>query len=472
MNYKKEIECRLPGFNRGFFVTLEGLDGAGKTTQLQKVSEILKIRGLDPLTTREPTAGVWGQKIRQLSVKGRGSVSPKEELSYFVRDRAEDLEIIGPALLAGRPVISDRYILSNVAYQSALGLDQAHILKLNSIFPWPDLIIILEIPVEEGLRRIATHRAGGLDAAFEQHDYLTKVKNVFDSLSFPQIVRINGLADQDEITNRIVEAIETHGFIRSQSFQIIDTHCHLSLGDYDDLGQTIGRAREAGVAAMLNVGLGPENSAEVLRLADDYDDIHPVLGWHPHEADQFSSSGLNTLMAQAQNPKVVAFGEIGLDFHLMHSTKNNQMKAFESLLEAATSLDLPVSIHSRDAFDETLLLLKKYAPKLKRSGVIHCFTKGIAEAQAYLELGFYLSLPGVITFPKSFELREAAALIPADRLLVETDAPYMSPAPYRGRRNEPSYLLYHLQTLAQARSIDLTEAARLTTANARRLFQI
>ena len=472
MNYKKEISLRRPGLNRGFFITLEGLDGAGKTTQLRLLAEALRAKGLDPLTTREPTSGPWGQKIRELARRGRQGVAPDEELDYFVRDRAEDVEVIVPALLAGRPVLSDRYILSNVAYQTALGLDPQYILKRNASFPWPDLIVILEIPVAEGLRRIASGRECGLDAAFEQRGYLEKVKAVFDDQGHPgPIVRLDGLADPAEITRRIIEEIERR-FIQDEKFEIIDTHCHLSLGDYSDLDEVLQRARASRVRAMLNVGLGPENSAEVLWLAEEHADIHPVLGWHPHDADQFTLRGLRDLVDLAGRPGVVAFGEIGLDFALMHSGRDNQLRVFESLLEAATDLDLPISIHSRDAFDETLALLRKYAPKLKRGGVIHCFARGWDEAQAYLDLGFYLSLPGVITFPKSHELREAAALIPADRLLVETDAPYISPEPFRGRRNEPSFLVYHLTALAEARRISLTEAARLTTANARRLFRI
>ena len=462
----------MPGFNRGFFITLEGLDGAGKTTQLQLVADALRFRGLDPLTTREPTSGPWGRKIRELARTGRQGVSPEEELDYFIRDRAEDVEAFAPALLAGQPVLSDRYILSNVAYQAALGLDPRHILKLNSRFPWPDLIVILEIPVAEGLKRIASNREGGLDVAFEREDFLTKVKATFDDPDLPgPTVRLDGLAEPAVLTACIVEEIERR-FIRDPSFEIIDTHCHLSLGDYPDLDEVLGRARSAGVTAMLNVGLGPENSAEVLRLSEEHADIHPVLGWHPHDADQLTPEGLRELIDLAGRPEVVAFGEIGLDFALMHSSRDNQLKAFENLLEAAAGLDLPICIHSREAFEETLALLRKYAPRLKRGGVIHCFALGRDEAQAYLDLNFYLSLPGVITFPKSRELREAAAFIPADRLLVETDAPYLSPAPFRGRRNEPSFLVYHLAALAEARKISLTEAARLTAANARRLFRI
>ncbi|MDR2945796.1 MAG: dTMP kinase [Candidatus Adiutrix sp.] len=476
MSYKKEFAHKIPGLHRGFFLTLEGLDGAGKTTQLHLVAEALRERGLDPLPTREPTSGPWGQKIRELARRGRQGVRPEDELDFFVRDRAEDVEAFAPAALAGRPVLADRYILSNIAYQSALGLDPELILKRNAAFPWPDLIIILEIPVEEGLRRIAQNREGGLDAAFEQRDYLEKVRKIFDRPDHPgKIVRLDGLADPAEITRRILEEIDRRflGETGEGGLEIIDSHCHLSSEAFpDDLEAVVGRARAAGVRAMLNVGLGPENSAEVLRLAETYPQLHPVLGWHPHEANQLTPAGLRELFDLAQRPEVVAFGEIGLDFALMHSERATQLRVFESLLEAAGDLNRPIVVHSRDAQAETLALLKKYAPKLKRGGVIHCFALGWDEARAFLDLGFHLSLPGVITYAKSAALREAAAKIPADRLLVETDAPYLSPEPYRGRRNEPAYLPYHLQALAEARGLSLSEAARLTAANARRLFRI
>lgn len=472
MNLKKEISLRKPGLNRGFFITLEGLDGAGKSTQLDLLARALRDLGLDPLTTREPTSGPWGRKIREMARAGRQGVTPEEEMDYFIRDRAEDVEAFAPALLAGRPVLSDRYILSNVAYQAALGLEPGRILRANRSFPWPDLIVILEIPVEEGLRRIASGRAGGADAAFEQREYLEKVKKVFDDPNLPgPILRLDGRSAPEAITEAVLAEIKAR-FIRDESFEIIDTHCHLSLKNFPDLDQVLARARSAGVTAMLNVGLGPENSAEVLRLAEEFSEIHPVLGWHPHDADQFTPQGLRDLVDLAGRPGVVGFGEIGLDFALMHSARANQLKAFESLLEAASGLDLPISIHSRDAFAETAALLEKYAPRLKRGGVIHCFTLGRAEAQIFLDLGFHLSLPGVVTFPKSPELRAAASMIPADRLLVETDAPYLSPEPFRGRRNEPSFLVYHLSALAEARGTSLAEAARLTSANARHLFRI
>ena len=470
---KKELGLKAPGLNRGFFITLEGLDGAGKTTQCRLLAEALRGLGLNPLEVKEPTDGLWGRKIRQIAKTGRQGVSPVEELDYFVRDRAEDVAgNIGPALLAGRPVVADRYILSNIAYQSALGLDEQVIRTANRDFPWPDLIVILETPVETGLSRIAAEREGGLDAAFESRDYLAKVKKAFDRQNHPSIVRLDGQTRPEDITRAVLQELRHRGLLL-EDLEIIDSHCHLSTGEYDqDLDQVLDRARAAGVKTILNVGLGPENSRRVLELAAARPETRPVIGWHPHEADEFTSEGFKDLMALASRPEVRAFGEMGLDFCLMHSGRDNQLKVFETLLEAAAGLDLPIVIHSRDAFTETYVLLKKYAPSLKRGGVIHCFTRGPEEARAYLDLDFYLSLPGPLTFPKSQEMREAAALIPLDKLLIETDAPYLAPAPYRGRRNEPSYLVYHLMALAEIRGLTVAQAAAATTANARRLFDL
>ena len=469
----KEIKFRAPGLNRGFFIALEGLDGAGKSTQVRLLSEALAELGLEPLALKEPTDGVWGQKIREMARQGRQGLSPEEELELFVRDRAENVaQNIAPALLAGRPVIADRYILSNIAYQSALGLSEGRIQKANAAFPWPDLTVILNTPVETGLARIASGREGGPDIAFENRDYLSRVKEVFDRQHFPGLIRVDGQGEPQSITGQIVAALREKGFIRPEPLEIIDSHCHLSMSDFDDLDQVLERARRLGVKDMLNIGLGPENSRRVLQMAREYPQLKPTVGWHPHEADDFSPAGLKEILELARQPEVRGFGEIGLDFCLMHSGRKKQLIAFESLLEAAADLDMPVIIHSREAFEETLALLEKYAPRLKRPGVIHCFTRGWEEAGAYLDLGFYLSLPGVVTFPKSRELQEAAAKIPADRLLVETDAPYMTPAPFRGRRNEPAHLYYHLKALADIRQISLEETAALTTANARRLFRL
>lgn len=475
INYKKEMTLRAPGLNRGFFIAVEGLDGAGKSTFCALLARALRAGGYEPKEIREPTDGPWGRKIRGLSEAGRRDLSPEEELDWFVNDRAEDVAAnIGPALLAGRPVVADRYILSNVAYQSARGLDEKLIFRLNERFPWPDLTIILEVPVTVGLERIAAGRAGGLDEAFEVPAYLGRVKAAFDRQARPGLLRLDGRRPADENLAIVSAELKKLGWLPRPRLDIVDSHCHLCVKAFKyDLEESLQRARAVGVREILNVGLGPENCRQVLKLAEEKPWCRPVLGWHPHEADDFTEAGLAELMALARAPRVVGFGEIGLDYALMHSGKARQLEVFERLLEAAAELGKPIVVHSREAFEDTYSLLKKHRPALAaRPGVIHCFTRDWAEAEAYLDLGFYLSLPGVVTFPKNDDLREVAARIPADRLLVETDAPYLAPAPFRGKRNESSYLIYHLATLAEARGLSLTETAALTSANARELFSL
>ena len=471
MNLKKELSLKVPGIHRGFFITLEGIDGAGKSTQIELLAQALRQHGLNPLTTREPTAGPWGQKIRHTNPQGK--LSAAEELDYFVRDREEDVAHFAPALLAGRPVVADRYIMSNVAYQTARGLSEAKIWRANQAFPQPDLVVILEVPVEMGLKRILASRPGGLEAAFEEQGYLTQVKKVFDCQRGDHIVRLDGLAPPQQITELIVAELMRRNLIFSKPLELVDSHCHLSDPALaTDLDAVLVRAQEVGISTIVNIGLGLENSRQVLAQAQSHPQLRPVLGWHPHEADDFTPQKGKELMELAQDPSVVGFGEIGLDFALNHSTCANQLRAFESLLEIAAELKLPVVIHSREAFSETLTLLEKYAHLLTQGGVIHCFNRGWDEAQAYLDLNFYLSLPGCLTYPRTEDLSQAARLIPANRLLVETDAPYLTPVPLRGRTNEPAHMIWTLMHLARLRGTTAQEIAAQTTANTHKLFNL
>ncbi|MDR2826996.1 MAG: dTMP kinase [Candidatus Adiutrix intracellularis] len=473
MNFKKALSLAAPGVNRGFFIALEGLDGAGKTTLTAQLAAALRAHGLNPLATKEPTEGTYGRKIRELVQTNRRSLTPKQELDYFTRDRAKDVaENIGPALLAGRPVLTDRYILSNIAYQSARGLPEADILSANRLFPWPDLIIIIEIEVAEGLARIA-NRPGGRQPGFEEASYLAQVKESFDHQNFENILRVDSQAEPQDIINLILTELRRRNLLFDHPPRFIDSHCHLSGPEFTmDLSEVLQRARAAGVTDFLNVSLNLDEFENALNLAEKDSHLHPVLGWHPHEAETLTPARLQYLLKLAQRPQVVAFGEIGLDFALMRSPQKTQLRVFETLLEAAGDLDRPVVIHNREATPETLTLLRKYAPRLRRGGVIHCFTLGAAEAEAYLELGFYLSLPGVLTYPKNQALRETVRDLPTERLLVETDAPYLAPAPFRGGRNEPAHLIWTLKALAEAKGWPLIKTADQTSANARRLFQL
>ncbi|MDR3038321.1 MAG: dTMP kinase, partial [Candidatus Adiutrix sp.] len=387
MDFKKELALRAPGVNRGFFVAVEGLDGAGKTTVNRLLADSLRDLGLDPRPVKEPTSGPFGREIRELVRGGRRDLTPERELDYFVRDRAADVaENIGPALLAGRPVLADRYILSNVAYQSARGLSEKAILKANAAFPRPDLTVILEVPVSLGLARVA-RRPEGPEAGFEERNYLERVKAAFDRQDSTDVFRVDGQAPPEEITAFILAELRRRSLLLDEPLRFVDCHCHLAEPEFAGrLEEVLARARAAGVTDILNVGLGPDNCRAVLGQAAKYPGLRPVLGWHPHEADAFSDQGLKELTDLAGRPEVTAFGEIGLDFALNRSSRAGQLRVFESLLEAATGLDRPLVIHSREALDDTLRLLRKYAPRLKKGGVIHCFTLGPAAARAYLDL--------------------------------------------------------------------------------------
>jgi TatD DNase family protein len=240
---------------------------------------------------------------------------------------------------------------------------------------------------------------------------------------------------------------------------LVDSHCHLDSEQFDaDRQAVIGRARAAGVDTLVAIGLRP-----ALDLAGADDNIYAVVGVHPHEAAQ--ASGLETapLLSHA---KVVAVGEIGLDYHYDFSPRDVQRAVFEHQLELAKEANLPVVIHTREAWADTISILKQHGPS---RGIFHCFSGGTAEAEEALALGFHLSFSGIITFPKADEIRAAARLAPLDRILVETDAPYLAPIPFRGKRNEPAYVVHTARRLAELRGLSFAEIAAVTTANWKRL---
>ncbi|MDR1079987.1 MAG: TatD family hydrolase [Deltaproteobacteria bacterium] len=251
---------------------------------------------------------------------------------------------------------------------------------------------------------------------------------------------------------------------------IFDSHTHLFLDDFDsDRGEVLRRAAEAGVTRLINVGLDLESSRTALELSRKTPGHYATAGWHPHDAARMTPEDPARLAELARDPLVVAIGEIGLDFYRDRSPRDVQLVAFRSLLEAASGTSLPVVIHTREAYGETRSVLAEFRDSL--SGIlIHCFTSGPREAEGYLELGCFLSLPGVLTYKNAAPMREAAAMIPRDRILVETDAPYLAPVPRRSRRNEPSYLPFLLEELGRVLDISAPEAAELTTANALRFF--
>jgi TatD DNase family protein len=257
---------------------------------------------------------------------------------------------------------------------------------------------------------------------------------------------------------------------------MIDSHCHLDNKAFDeDRDAVLDAARAAGVEGFLAIGTGegPPDLEVAVRLADAYPDIWATVGVHPHDAAKADEGTLAELRRLCSHAKVIGIGEIGLDYHYDHSPREVQRRVFVEQLALAEELNLPITIHTREAWDDTLDLLRTHWAPSGLPGIMHCFTGTTEQARACLDMGFSISMAGVVTFKRNDELREAAKIVPADRLLVETDSPYLTPEPYRKiRRNEPKYVIETARRLAEIRGEELTDLARSTTANFRRLFAL
>lgn len=254
--------------------------------------------------------------------------------------------------------------------------------------------------------------------------------------------------------------------------KLIDSHCHLDDPQFDEDRQAvIERALEAGVTEMVAVGTGdgPPDLEAGIRLAEQYPFVYATVGIHPHHAAKANTETFQTLAALLAHPKVVAVGEIGLDYHYDFSPREQQREVFIEQLRLAAAARKPVTIHTREAWEDTLTLLDEYWRPTGLGGILHCFSGGPGEAQRVLEMGFHLSFAGIVTFSKALDVQQAAKLAPPDRLLVETDAPYLAPAPRRGRRNEPAYVVETARKLAELRGTELDAVATATTENFRRL---
>ncbi|VAX32539.1 Uncharacterized metal-dependent hydrolase YcfH [hydrothermal vent metagenome] len=256
--------------------------------------------------------------------------------------------------------------------------------------------------------------------------------------------------------------------INRQSF--IDTHCHLDMADFDpDRDEVIARARDAEIVAIITIGSDLKGSEGAVRIAGEYDFIYAAVGIHPHDAKDYTSDTAEKIRVWSGEKKVVAIGETGLDYHYDHSPRDVQREVFEKQLGLALELDLPVIVHCREAKDDTLKILS--GSGISR-GVLHCFSGDMDMAERVMAMGLYISFAGTVTFKNAKKLQEIAAVIPDEYLLVETDAPYLSPVPLRGRRNEPSFLLHTARKLAELRDVGFEDIARITTLNAGRLFGI
>jgi TatD DNase family protein len=253
---------------------------------------------------------------------------------------------------------------------------------------------------------------------------------------------------------------------------MVDSHCHLDDSRFaGDLDGVIERAVAAGVTRMLSIGTGdgPPGIDCAVRIAERYEAVIASIGVHPHDAAKVTPETYGELRELARQPKVVAFGEIGLDYHYDFSPRDVQREVFVAQLRLASELKLPVIIHTREAWADTLATLREH---WSGPGIMHCFTGTAEEAREALDLGLCLAFGGVMTFKTAEAAREAARITPDDRLLVETDAPYLAPIPYRGKRNEPAFMIETVRRLAEVRGTTVERVAELTTANFDRLVSL
>ena len=255
---------------------------------------------------------------------------------------------------------------------------------------------------------------------------------------------------------------------------LIDSHAHIQGKEY--AGETeavIARAREVGVETIIAVGGAGDMSSnnQAVALAAQFDNVYATVGMHPHDAKDVGVEELRSLRELASHPKVVAVGETGLDYYYNHSPHEVQRRVFAQFIHMARETELPIVVHERDAAKEVEDLLRcEGAGKLR--GVIHCFTGNYEAASAYLELGFYLSFTGIITFKNAEPLREVVRKVALERIFVETDSPYLTPVPHRGKRNEPAYVRFVAETIAKVKGVELAEVARVTSENVKKLFRI
>ncbi len=255
--------------------------------------------------------------------------------------------------------------------------------------------------------------------------------------------------------------------------ELIDTHCHLTFGQLaSDIDAVIKRSIAAGVTSWITVGTDPGHNQKAIELAHKYDNMYATVGIHPHDAKDVTGQAIRQLHALAQNKKVVAIGETGLDFHYDHSPRDKQAEVFTSHLQLAGELALPVIIHSREAFDETMKILQQSGPDLKKV-VFHCFSGSPEQAKIILEAGFYISFTGVVTFKNAEAIRRAAEIVPLDRLMLETDCPYMSPEPMRKQRiNEPALMVHTAKFLADLKGMNFEDFAAAATATSKAFFNL
>ncbi len=259
--------------------------------------------------------------------------------------------------------------------------------------------------------------------------------------------------------------------------QFVDSHCHIDGLEFDaDREEVIARAHDARVTTMLNVGTGDPHSGvfeRAVELAEKHSSVYAAIGVHPHDAKLFDEAAEQRLVSLVrQSKRVIAWGEIGLDYHYDHSPREKQREVFRRQLWLARAHNLPVVIHSREADDDTIIILREELTAYARGGVLHCFGGSLAMARAAIELGFFISFAGNLTFKKAEDLRDVARQLPLERLLIETDCPYLTPVPFRGKRNEPARVIETARCLAKIHGKEVDEIGLVTSDNFVKLFQV
>lgn len=260
--------------------------------------------------------------------------------------------------------------------------------------------------------------------------------------------------------------------VKEMMIELFDTHTHLNVKQFDGrVAEELEFAKELGVTRCNVVGFDRETIDKAIELADYYPQIYLTLGWHPTEAATYDEEIEEYLRLVLKHPKVLALGEIGLDYYWMTADKETQKHVFKRQIELSKELDLPFVVHTRDALQDTYEIIREVGVG-PRGGIMHSFSGTLEEAQAFIDLGMFISFSGVVTFKKAFELQEAAQMLPLDKILVETDAPYLAPVPKRGKENKTAYTRYVAEKIAELRGISVEEVAEATYSNAVRIFGI
>ncbi|USK70355.1 TatD family hydrolase [Peribacillus asahii] len=253
---------------------------------------------------------------------------------------------------------------------------------------------------------------------------------------------------------------------------LFDTHVHLNAEQFEeDLTEVIKRAQEAGVANMIVVGFDRPTITRAMELVETYDFLYAAVGWHPVDAIDMTDADLEWIESLAAHPKVVAIGEMGLDYYWDKSSKEIQMEVFRKQIRLAKRVKLPIIIHNREATADIITILREEEASLV-GGIMHCFSGSVETAKECLEMNFYISLGGPVTFKNAKKPKEVVAEVPLDRLLIETDCPYLAPHPFRGKRNEPAYVKLVAEQIADIKQVSVEEVARITTENAKKIFGI